>query len=131
MMHYLKCIALLNFLLKKLCEGQRQQVPVSTVNEAQRIMVSLKSLLEESESVEIAVRLDDIMSAIISIKSTEGLTFLTEAMKESLVVGIREMSDMIAIEAFMYFRLHDFELTEEIKPVLRSVVEVALEKGVI
>ncbi len=130
-MHYLKCIALLDFLQKKLYIGQRQQVPVSAVEEIQRSMVSIRAVLEKEPDPEQSNMIDDIMGSIISIKETPGLTNLTEAMKNSLNYGLSELQDSFALKAFEYFEVNDFEPTKQIIPVMRKVVSTALEKGVL
>jgi len=71
------------------------------------------------------------MSSILAIKSTNGLLHLTEGMKNTLTSGISELSNLISLEAYQYFQTHDFEPTEEIIPVMRSIVSVALAKGVL
>ena len=131
MMHYLRCIALLKFLQKKLYAGQRQQVPVATVDEVQQGIIGVQKLLENENNAEIRNRLNDVMSSLLAVKSTSGLMYLTEVMKNTLNSGLSELSDMLSLEAYTYFQTHDFEPTEEIIPVMRNVVSVALAKGVL
>lgn len=71
------------------------------------------------------------MESVFVIKSTNGLINLTDAMKNTLVSGISEISDLISLLAYSYFQTHDFEPTNEIIPVMRNVVRVALAKGVL
>ena len=130
-MHYLKCIALLEFLQKKLCIGQKQQVPVSAVEEIQRSMVSVRTMLQkESDPNQMAI-IDDVMSSIIEIKETQGLVSLTEGMKNSLNAGLSELQASVALKAFEFFKVNDFEPTKQIIPIMRIVVQTALEKGVL
>lgn len=131
MMHYLECIALLEYLQKKLFAGQRQQVPISTVSEVHTVMVALNKRLEKEQSVEVKARLRDIMESIIAIKGTQGLTVLTDSMKTTLTAGIDELIVDLSLLSFEYFKLHEFEPTDQIIPVMRNVVSVALEKGVV
>lgn len=131
MMHYLECIALLEFLQKKLYAGQRVQVPVSVVDEVQTSIIALRKRLEKENNAEIDSRIRDLMESVFVIKSTSGLVNLTDAMKNTLVSGISEVSDLISLLAYSYFQTHDFEPTNEIIPVMRNVVRVALAKGVL
>ena len=71
------------------------------------------------------------MESVIAIKNTSGLVNLTESMKTTLVVGLNEISDTISLLAYRYFQTHEFEPTNEIIPVMRNVVSVALAKGVL
>lgn len=131
MMHYLECIALLEFLQKKLFAGQRVQVPVTVVDEVQTSIIALRKRLEKENNAEIDSRIRDLMESVFVIKSTNGLVNLTDAMKNTLVSGISEVSDLISLLAYSYFQTHDFEPTNEIIPVMRNVVRVALAKGVL
>ena len=131
MMHYLECIALLEFLQKKLFAGQRVQVPVTVVDEVQTSIIALRKRLEKENNAEIDSRIRDLMESVFVIKSTNGLVNLTDAMKTTLVSGISEISDLISLLAYSYFQTHDFEPTNEIIPVMRNVVRVALAKGVL
>ena len=131
MMHYLECIALLEFLQKKLFAGQRVQVPVTVVDEVQTSIIALRKRLEKENNAEIDSRIRDLMESVFVIKSTNGLINLTDAMKNTLVSGISEISDLISLLAYSYFQTHDFEPTNEIIPVMRNVVRVALAKGVL
>ena len=130
-MHYLECIALLEFLLKKLCAGQRTQVHVSVVSEVQTSVIALQKRLEKENNAEINSRIRDLMESVIAIKNTSGLVNLTESMKTTLVAGLNEISDTISLLAYRYFQTHEFEPTNEIIPVMRNVVSVALAKGVL
>ena len=130
-MHYLKCIALLEFLQKKLYAEQRQQVPVSVVSEVQRTLIGVQKLMEKETDPEVSNRIDDIMVSIIAVQNTPGLTSLTDSMKTTITSGVSELSEMLSLKAYRYFQVNDFEDTPEIIPVLRSVVKVALQKGVL
>lgn len=130
-MHYLKCIALLEFLQKKLYAEQRQQVPVSVVNEAQTTIVGVGKLLEKETDHAIRNRINDIMESILVIQKVPGLTSLTESMKVALTSGIEELADMLCLKAYKFYQVNDFEDTPEIRSVLRNVVKVALAKGVL
>lgn len=129
-MRYLECIALLNYQLKKLCAGQRTQVPVSVADETLQTLLNIQTLLGDNVG-ELTMRINDIMRAIGIINNTQGMVVLTETMKKTLVDGLTEIHDSICLKAFEYYKVTDFEPTEQIKPVMRRIVQVALEKGVI
>lgn len=132
-MNYLECISLLNYLLKRLHAGQRQQVPVTVVTEVMTVLLSVNKKLSSMDLNDpmLPTRINDILGSINLIKSTAGLTHLSEVMKNSLVSGITELRDGICIEAYTYYQINEFDPTEQIVPIMRTVVEVALAKGVI
>lgn len=128
-MNYLECMALLSYVSKKLCAGQRMQVPVSVLDEMQTSLISLRKRLEKEEDPMMMNKLNDLMIAVNDIKKTNGLISLTDNMKQVCVDGVRDLADDIAIKAFYYFKTHEFEPTQQIIPIMRRVVEVALERG--
>lgn len=128
-MHYLECIEMLEYLLKKVHAGQRRQVPVSTCDEVQSVIIQVQKKLEKELTPLEQSIVRDLLNAIGLAAGTTGLLNLTDAMKNSIVDGIRELYDAIAIKAFNYYKTHDFEPTEELIPILRSVVQVAVRKG--
>lgn len=130
-MHYLECIAMLEYLLKKMSNGQRTQVPVSVVDEVQTVIIALNKKLKDESNTLVTVRIRDILEAVQVVKSTQGILFLTEMMKDQINSGIQELLSCIRLAAFEYFKTHDFEPTPQIIPVMRSVVKEALSKGVI
>lgn len=130
-MHYLQCIAMLEYLLQKLNAGQRVQVPVEIVDEVQNVLIALNKKLERENNREITLRIRDIMEAAIEVRNATGLTFLTDDMKNAITSGIHELLSHIRILAFNYFKINDFEPTPEIIPIMRGVVEEALLKGVV
>lgn len=130
-MRYLECIAMLEYLLKKLCNGQRTQVPVSVVTEVQTVIVQLNKKLENEKNHELTVRIRDILEAVEVVKSTTGMQFLTDTIKTTLNSGVSELVSILRLLAFEYFKTNHFEPTEEIIPVMRGVVGEALAKGVI
>ena len=128
-MHYLKCINLFNYLLDKLHAGQRQQAPISVIEEIQNPLLHLTERLNGERIPEVVMRTEDILRAINEIRSTAGLTALTDTMKRTLVDGISELKTIICTKAFKYFQTVDFEPSPEIVPLMREVVSVALQKG--
>lgn len=131
MMRYLECIAMLEFLLKKLHSGQRTQVPVTVADDAQQVMVQLNRKLEDNQDTELRVKLRDTMEAIAEVNNVQGILVLTDAMKQALVSGVTDLLNTLQLLAFDYFKYNDFEPTEEIIPVMRNVVATALARGVI
>ena len=94
-------------------------------------MIALNQRLEQENDVNLQARIRDTMEAVYVVKNTQGLIFLTDSMMNSLVSGVSELMEMICMLAFRYDQLNDFEPTEQLIPVLRKVVEVALQKGAI
>lgn len=130
-MRYLECIAMLEFLLKKLHSGQRTQVPVTVADDAQQVMVQLNRKLEDNQDTELRVKLRDTMEAIAEVNNVQGILVLTDAMKQALVNGVTDLLNTLQLLAFDYFKYNDFEPTEEVIPIMRNVVATALARGVI
>lgn len=130
-MRYLECIAMLEFLLKKLHSGQRTQVPVTVADDAQQVMVQLNRKLEDNPDTELRVKLRDTMEAIAEVNNVQGILVLTDAMKQALVSGVTDLLNTLQLLAFDYFKYNDFEPTEEVIPIMRNVVATALARGVI
>lgn len=131
MMHYLECIVLLQYLLKKLHAGQRQQVPATITEEVLTNIIAVNKRLEKENLPDITMRIRDVMSSTNVIRETQGITHLTDTMRNSLTSGITELQDAICLLAFEYFKTNDFEPTEQIIPTMCRVVQAALAKGVI
>lgn len=130
-MRYLECIAMLEFLLKKLHSGQRTQVPVTVADDAQQVMVQLNRKLEDVQDTELRVKLRDTMEAIAEVNNVQGILVLTDTMKQALVSGVTDLLNSLQLLAFDYFKYNDFEPTEEVTPVMRGVVATALARGII
>lgn len=130
-MRYLECIAMLEFLLKKLHSGQRTQVPVTVADDAQQVMVQLNRKLEDNQDTELRVKLRDTMEAIAEVNNVQGILVLTDAMKQALVSGVTDLLNTLQLLAFDYFKYNDFEPTEEVIPIMRNVVATALARGFI
>lgn len=130
-MRYLECIAMLEFLLKKLHSGQRTQVLVTVADDAQQVMVQLNRKLEDNQDTELRVKLRDTMEAIAEVNNVQGILVLTDAMKQALVSGVTDLLNTLQLLAFDYFKYNDFEPTEEVIPIMRNVVATALARGVI
>lgn len=101
------------------------------VDEVQTVIIALNKKLKDENNTLVTVRIRDILEAVQVVKSTQGILFLTEMMKDQINSGIQELLSCIRLAAFEYFKTHDFEPTPQIIPVMRSVVKEALSKGVI
>ena len=75
-------------------------------------------------------RIDDILSCYTLAKERPNLTNLTEDMKSAMVGGLMELRSECCILAYYYFQTNDFDESPQIIPIMRSVVEVAIERGV-
>lgn len=130
-MHYLECVAMLLYLKSKLKEGQRVQVPIKTMSEALTVMMTLNKKLEPYLDKEpmLKVRIRDVMTSIAGIQEMRGLEHLTDTMKSALLDGLNQLYSHLCMLSFNYFKVHDFEVNDNNKKVLREVVKVALEKG--
>lgn len=130
-MHYLECIAMLDFLLKKLHSGQRTQVPVTVVDDVQQVMVQVNRKLEKETDVQITARIRDVMEALLEVSQVKGALVLTDTMKTALVSGVQELMTGIQLVAYEYFKYNDFEPTQEIVGIMRGIVATALAKGLL
>lgn len=101
------------------------------MDEVQTVIIVLNKKLANEDNTLLTVRMCDILEAVQVVKSTQGIMFLTEAMKDSINSGIEELLSCLRLQAFEYFKVNDFEPTPQIIPVMRSVVKEALAKGVI
>ena len=57
--------------------------------------------------------------------------FLTQQMKNVLVSNINDLLSTLRLKVFDYYKYREFEVTDEIIPIMRDVVSEALRKGVI
>lgn len=129
-MPYFECISLLDYLLQKLFAGQRVQVSASVTDELLQVLSCVDAKLPEQPPV-FQMRFVDVMQAIKEISSTQGLLFLSDSMRQALVSGITEMKTVLQLDAFDYYRTHDFDVTDETIPILRGIVKTALENDAI
>lgn len=128
-MRYLECIEMLTYLLKKVYAGQRKQVPVTTCNEVQEVVIQVQKKLENDLQPREKAIIRDLLNAVNLALDAQGMLNLTDTMKTSIVEGIQDLYDAIAIKAYEYYKTNDFEPTDEIIPIMRKVVEVAVRKG--
>ena len=129
MMHYLECIQLLDYLLGKLHSKERVQVPVSVLEDLMTVISTVREKLAEETNPMLKARIDDTLSCYTLAKERPNLINLTEDMKSAIVSGVMELRSECCILAFHYFQTHDFEPTAQIIPIMRSVVETAIERG--
>lgn len=134
-MHYLECITLLNYLLKKLNAEQRVQVPVSACDEVASVIIQLNKKLEGKQvPAVVTTTLEDLYSAVTNIKKSSGLLCLTEEMKSALLDSINRIKISLSLTAYRYFQQHD-EIpdnpSDTLVGVLREVVWSALQEGII
>lgn len=95
------------------------------------VLIQLNKKLEHVNNNQITIRVRDILEAVEVVKATRGLEFLTDTMKTTLNSGVSELMSILRLLAFEFFKINDFEPTDEIIPIMRDVVSEALRKGVI
>ncbi len=130
-MHYLKCIAMLDYLLKKLFSGQRKQVAVGVMDEILTVIDNVRKALPNETDPMLQVRLQDVQVAAVQVKNTQGILYLPDSVKDAIVKGIEEAKEALHVLAFNYYVVNDFEPTPEIIPVMREVVRTAASRGLI
>lgn len=128
MMHYLRCIALLDYTLSKLYNGQRMQVPVSRVDEAQSNVIQLSKILK-NQSVEVQAKIRDVLEALQTVQTVQGLLYLTNEMKQAITSGLADLQNTLRLEAFEFFKVNEFEPNAQTIPVMRKIVQAALDAG--
>lgn len=101
------------------------------VNDVQTVIVQVNRKLENENNHNITLRVRDILEAVEVVKTTNGMQYLTETIKTTLSSGICELISILRLLAFDFYKVNQFEPTEEIIPVMRGVVSEALAKGVI
>lgn len=130
-MHYLKCIAMLDYLLKKLFSEQRKVVSVNALDEVLQVVENVIKMLPQENDVMLQVRLQDVQTAALTIKNTQGIMYLTDVMKNAIVEGIEEVRASLQCLAFNYFVTNDFEPDDNLIPIMREVVRTAASRGLI
>lgn len=132
-MHYLECISMLNYLLKKLNSGQRTQVPVEICQEVQSVLLQVKKKLEKEPTGTVTLLLNSINDTFMAAEAAtkSNVLYLSDSMKNAIVSGVSSVKFEICLYAFQYFKTHEFEPTSAIIPTMRDVVSAALAKGVI
>lgn len=71
------------------------------------------------------------MLGALEFINNSNITYLTNEMKNTLVTGVTELKEDLAMQAYNYFMTNDFEPTTATIKIMREVVEIALDKGVL
>lgn len=133
-MRYLNCIEMLNYALRVLKADSRQPVPVAKMNELLTCLNSVQKMMtneQVSDALTSAV-LNDLMGATLTVTSqTVGMKNITDTMKQELISGVLSVKSSIAEVAFFYYSKHEFEDDPAIVPLMRDVVEMVAEKGLL
>lgn len=131
-MKLLECLALLDFALESLHAGKRVPVPIGAYYDLVPLLIPLsKKLGTLQTSSECRICLQQLEEAVNLVQFPVGSVYLPDAARDTLVSGINSLRDAICLEAFEYFKWNDFEPTPEVVKIMKSVVQVALRRGVI
>ena len=130
-MKYLECIVMLSYLLKKLNAGQRIQTPVRVLDDMKTTIIDVETKLGNDVTIEIYALFKDLQQSLFTVDISAGTLYITERMKEALVSGVEDLQAEICLLAFEYYKVNDFEPTETIIPIMRQVVTVAAQKGLV
>lgn len=130
-MKYLECLMMLDYLLRKLHAGQRVQTPVSALNDLKTTIVDVERKLGNDVTIEIYAIFRDLQQSLFLVNFDAGTQFITDKMKEALTSGVSDLHSEICLLAFEFYKVNDFEPTETIIPIMRSVVTVAAQKGLV
>ena len=129
-MHYLKCIAMLDYLLRKLHSEQRQQVPIRSMQDIPVVVSSLKQELAQEKDPTLNNQLNDLARAANEV-STSNVTYLSNAMKGAIVTGINDLKVTLQLMAFNFYKINDFEVTDTTINIMRDVVKCALANNLV
>lgn len=129
-MKMLECLAMLKYLLSRLEAGKRVQVPVSTYNEIKQVLIPLYKKVAVFSNDETQLAMEQLIEAV-NLVDVSSLQYLTDAARDAIVEGINFLQDAISMQAFDFFKMNDFEPTDQIIPLMRDVVRVAAMKGAV
>lgn len=129
-MKMLECIAMLDYLLSSLEAGKRIQVPASKYNEVKSVLIPLYKKVATFSNEQTQLALEALLEAV-NVIDIGAMQYLTDTARDALVEGINDVKEAIAMQAFEYFKVNDFEPSESVTPLMREVVTVAAMKGVI
>jgi len=124
-MKYLEHIELLNSGLRVLKDGERTQVQVTKLVDLETILIHMRSWNDSGSSYSDTI-ISDILTSIREAQKYEGITHLTENMKQGLIDGLKELKINMCKEAYMYYSKVDFDPTPEVIKSMREVVAYAL-----
>lgn len=129
-MKMLECIAMLDYLLSALEAGKRIQVPASVYNEVKSVLIPLYKKVATFSNEQTQLALESLLEAV-NVIDIGAMQYLTDTARDAIVEGINDVKEAVAMQAFEYFKVHDFEPSESVTPLMREVVTVAAMKGVI
>ena len=75
------------------------------------------------------VAYNDLVEAIAVAMAIKDMASLTNVLKTTLVDGVRTLKREVAELAWDYYTYNDFELTDELIPILRDVVAMHVLGG--
>lgn len=130
-MHYLECLAILQYVLTQLEASSRKQVPVEVLQELKATTVDLASKLAYETEIKILMAIRALQEALGTCTVPPGTQYLSDRMKVALVDGFEALQTEVSLVAFNYFKVNDFEPTEPIINIMRGVVTVAAQKGLV
>lgn len=128
-MKYLDSIELLNYVLKKLKAGSREQVQIRDIPEIQQVISLAMKKMKDEASLNYKLAYQDLMEAFQTAQTVSAVQNLTEAMKDVLVDGVLRIKKEVAIVAWDYYHINDFEVNDQTIPIMRDVVETYLMEG--
>lgn len=130
-MHYLECIALLDYLRKKLQIEQRVPVPIGVLDEVKQQVLAVDNRVSKEGDPQINALLDDLKVSLFSVEVVPGTENIPDTVKTALADGVQRLLHFIAIKAYHHFEVNSFEPNNIINKSMRIVVEEALEEGVL
>lgn len=104
------------------------------MNELLGCLNSLKGMLVEEQisNPMASATINDLMNAaLISSNQNLGMVNITDTMKQELINGVDSIKVIVCTEAFNFYDTHDFEPTPEVVPIMRDIVEVAADNGLL
>lgn len=130
-MKMLESIAMLNYLLSKLEAGKRTQVPIAVYEELKTVLIPLYKKVSSFSTEQTQFCINALLEAVNLVSLGSDVQFIPDTARDALVEGVTNVKDAIAMQAFDFYKTHDFEPTETIIPLMRDVVKVAAMKGAI
>lgn len=128
-MIYLDSIALLDYNLRKLNADKRDQVPVSILPEIRQVASVASTKIGVEPSLVYKLAYEDLLEALVTAQSLNGMKNLTDKMKQMIVDGVRTMKHELCVGAYDYYSTHEFEVTDSLIPTMREVVKEHLFGG--
>lgn len=129
-MKMLESIAMLNYLLGKLEAGKRTLVPIAVYDELKTVLIPLYKKVAAFSNEQTQFQLTLLMEAVNLVSLGESVQFIPDTAREALIEGVENVKESICLQAYDYYKFHDFEPTNTIIPLMREVVRAAAMKGV-